>query len=738
MVASVPNKFVGTTTQDVSSLDANFDALVNFLNSGVDFQGAELVSSYAAIRALTASITSTTLAFTTGRLSMGDGGMGWFRADASDTTSADNDGTILVATDGMRWKRLFAGALNVLWFGFGGGVDIASLWANVVSASGNLYDIWFPPEHYYTSDYLDCAGLKFIDIYGDGFASHIENNSTTAGHGSVFVSYGPQRGTIPDFTTYALNDIVPSDHVLTFVTAADAANIVAGELYYLGSNDNVVSSTTVPLPTFSTIIKVVAVDTTGGTVTLDSALGWGVASPVISNTNTTANPTSQAGMLEEVGVHGFRFTTPQTASEGGKGINFAGMYKCHIHNIHENGQTAVSLNMIVRSHIHDLSFTLDDYGWGAYGAEIAWGCTDSTIENISTDVRNMNANTTLHPAVEVSEQGHGVTVRNIRVNAPESYFQDVIGLQGSVHTTVQNVHGVIGVLPQYQPVINCLAHSLSPSHDMHYVIDGVDMRVVSPQAGCFGVAIGGSASPNPFLKNIDIKNVHLDGDFSGDGLIHLTGQLENVTIEVEGTSGTIAATSAANGAVFNNVRILNSITDGPYSAGVERIYGSGNTRVGNASPPAARLAPTLVADTAANIGVLDYTLVGTDSKYQNDRFLIKCQGYPTGTAGAKTVAISIFGTVYTLASFAAADTGSSAPFTAEIELILSGDYTTAAGVYGTIRSWVKGVLTELPIYLSAVTFTGDELLQLQAWVAVSGDTVEIWGTIERLYQENTN
>ena len=130
MAASVPNKFVGTTTQDVSSLDANFDALVNFLNSGVDFQGAELVASYAAIRALTASTTSTTLAFTTGRLSMGDGGMGWFRADASDTTSADNDATILVAADGMRWKRLFSGAVNVVWFGAVGDNNPASATIN--------------------------------------------------------------------------------------------------------------------------------------------------------------------------------------------------------------------------------------------------------------------------------------------------------------------------------------------------------------------------------------------------------------------------------------------------------------------------------------------------------------------------------------------------------------------------------------------------------------------------------
>ena len=33
MVASVPNKFIGTTTQPIANLDANFDALVNYLNS---------------------------------------------------------------------------------------------------------------------------------------------------------------------------------------------------------------------------------------------------------------------------------------------------------------------------------------------------------------------------------------------------------------------------------------------------------------------------------------------------------------------------------------------------------------------------------------------------------------------------------------------------------------------------------------------------------------------------------
>ena len=50
MAASVPNKFVGTTTQDVSSLDANFDALVNYLNS--------LGSAYAALNGSSTQIFS--------------------------------------------------------------------------------------------------------------------------------------------------------------------------------------------------------------------------------------------------------------------------------------------------------------------------------------------------------------------------------------------------------------------------------------------------------------------------------------------------------------------------------------------------------------------------------------------------------------------------------------------------------------------------------------------------------
>lgn len=42
---------------------------------------------------------------------------GFFQRDDADTTSADNGGTIIVDASGRRWKRLFSGAVDVLWFG---------------------------------------------------------------------------------------------------------------------------------------------------------------------------------------------------------------------------------------------------------------------------------------------------------------------------------------------------------------------------------------------------------------------------------------------------------------------------------------------------------------------------------------------------------------------------------------------------------------------------------------------
>ncbi|MDN7873853.1 pectate lyase [Burkholderia aenigmatica] len=68
-----------------------------------------VVDSVAALRAL--SKTTYSNAFTTGYYAANDGAAGAYRLDPTDTTSADNGGTIIVAADGGRWKKLVVGKM---------------------------------------------------------------------------------------------------------------------------------------------------------------------------------------------------------------------------------------------------------------------------------------------------------------------------------------------------------------------------------------------------------------------------------------------------------------------------------------------------------------------------------------------------------------------------------------------------------------------------------------------------
>lgn len=67
------------------------------------------IATYAALRAYAGPLTS--------RYVTADGMQGRFDVDASDTTSADNGGTVLVDASGRRWKREFSAPLNAKWFG---------------------------------------------------------------------------------------------------------------------------------------------------------------------------------------------------------------------------------------------------------------------------------------------------------------------------------------------------------------------------------------------------------------------------------------------------------------------------------------------------------------------------------------------------------------------------------------------------------------------------------------------
>lgn len=73
------------------------------------------LANYATVRALNGFRPD--YIYVKGVQASGDGGEGIFRLDSSDTTTADNGGTVLVDASGRRWKRVYDSNINVRWFG---------------------------------------------------------------------------------------------------------------------------------------------------------------------------------------------------------------------------------------------------------------------------------------------------------------------------------------------------------------------------------------------------------------------------------------------------------------------------------------------------------------------------------------------------------------------------------------------------------------------------------------------
>jgi len=91
------------------------------------------VATYEELRQITADAASVVLVTTAGIA-------GIFVKDASDTTSADNGGTILVSADSTRWKRQFGeNEIDLLWFepaADGVGDDLAKVNAAITALNG--------------------------------------------------------------------------------------------------------------------------------------------------------------------------------------------------------------------------------------------------------------------------------------------------------------------------------------------------------------------------------------------------------------------------------------------------------------------------------------------------------------------------------------------------------------------------------------------------------------------------
>ncbi|MEG5807941.1 hypothetical protein UXN58_23840, partial [Enterobacter hormaechei] len=90
------------------------DSTLRSMLSAIDGQSRVGGATFTQIRAYTGSADEIKCL---GRASKRDGGEGWFFLDSTDTTSADDDGTVLVDASNRRWKRAFDGSKKAAWFG---------------------------------------------------------------------------------------------------------------------------------------------------------------------------------------------------------------------------------------------------------------------------------------------------------------------------------------------------------------------------------------------------------------------------------------------------------------------------------------------------------------------------------------------------------------------------------------------------------------------------------------------
>ncbi|EFB2563920.1 TPA: right-handed parallel beta-helix repeat-containing protein [Escherichia coli] len=134
--------------------------------AAVDGESYIVGATYEQIRA---SNVSGTQIKCVGREHDNDGGEGWFFLDASDTSTPDNGGTVLVDASGKRWKRQIGDEIKTVWFTSGNGTDDDTTgFQSAIDATpwGGSLTVQTPPLYYNLTAPLIIS--KPIKITGNG------------------------------------------------------------------------------------------------------------------------------------------------------------------------------------------------------------------------------------------------------------------------------------------------------------------------------------------------------------------------------------------------------------------------------------------------------------------------------------------------------------------------------------------------------------------------------------------
>lgn len=165
------------------------------------FDGANLVggATYAQIRAYTGNATKI---HCLGRVNVFDGASGDFTLDPSDTTSADDDGTVLIDANGGRWKRQISGDIIVKWWldGTGPAHDCGIGFQKVINSYPRSR-IQVPLDesgYYFDTQVVEPNSASFELVGTEGIQSSLQQVMYARTSGAVF--YSPPGQTT--FTRY--------------------------------------------------------------------------------------------------------------------------------------------------------------------------------------------------------------------------------------------------------------------------------------------------------------------------------------------------------------------------------------------------------------------------------------------------------------------------------------------------------------------------------------------------------
>lgn len=190
-IPSLPVAISLNGTEQLEAVQAGTSVRVTSAQLALYAANAKLtLNNYAALRLNTYAASTI---FLLGGQTVGDGAGGIFIYEASDTTSADNGGTIIVDANSRRWYRLYEGALYTSWFGTtGNGVadDTTALQAAINFGIASSQDVVAPSGTYILSNTItfnptaDNRGFKFAGEYmgqdGNGTSFRLTATGKTA------------------------------------------------------------------------------------------------------------------------------------------------------------------------------------------------------------------------------------------------------------------------------------------------------------------------------------------------------------------------------------------------------------------------------------------------------------------------------------------------------------------------------------------------------------------------------